>query len=203
MLKQLFYIFIGLSMSGSALAQTASADQNVYIDLQTGLTFSQNDFTRTWEAAPAFHLNVRVPFYTGQVEGGFRYTRFNGFAPSQTDSDFTSVFIYAGYTYPLKITSWLYLLPAIRFGNNLMIFDEAEVYTGGNGDFRFVTDRVESEFAYELALGGQFQLTEHLYIHTALSYNRTLTYYPLEVTLFSIGISYSFTQPDWIKDFIQ
>lgn len=203
MLKQLFCILLCLMISQAAVAQSTTAAEKVFIDINTGFTFIENSFTQTWEAQPAWHVNLRIPFYAGQVEGGVRYTRYKGYAPSTTDSDFTSYYFYVGYSYPIEIFSWYQIAPVVRVGNNLMFFDEAEVYIYKTGTERFVTDKRESEFAYELALRNQFQLTDRWFIHASLSYNRTLTYYPLPVTVFSVGISYAFPQPDWLKDFIQ
>ncbi len=203
MIRKLLTFIILLAWSTPVHAQTNSDIEKVYIDLNTGFSIIQNSFTDTWDPYPALRLNLRLPFYAGQLEGGVRYTRFEGYAPTPTDSDFHSFYLYVGYSYPFEINSWFRIAPVIRFGSNLMVFDEAEVYTNKKGTEQFITDKAESEFAYELALRNQFQITDGWYIHAVLSYTRTFTYYPLSVTLFSVGISYSFSQPDWLKDFIQ
>lgn len=182
---------------------SAQPGEQVFIDLDTGFSIIHNSFTDTWDPYPAAHVNFRVPFYSGQLEAGIRYTRFEGSAPTTTDSDFHSIFLNVGWNYPINITSRYQISPAVRFGNNLMLFDESEVFINNSGTERFITDQRESEFAYELALRSQFQLSKRWYINATLSYNRTLTFFPLPVTLFSVGISRSFQQPLWLKNFIK
>ncbi len=127
--------------------------------------------------------------------------RFNGMAPTDTDSDYNSFFLHLGWFYPFQITEQYQIMPGIRFGGNLMIFDESETFE--RGPFRYVTDANEAEFAYELTLRNQYQITERLYLHATVSYNRTLTYFPLPLTMISGGISFSFDQPQWLKNFVQ
>lgn len=204
MIKRLAVIFLLLCCGNKGVAQTTELqDERLFVDLNTGLSVINNSFTDTWEPSPAGHLNVRLPFYTGQLEAGLRYTRFNGNAPSKKDSDFHSIYIHLGWNYPINVSSWYQVSPTLRFGNHLMLFDESAVFTNNAGTERFVTDQSESEFAYELALQNQIQLSDHWYINATVSYNRTLTFFPLPVTLFSIGITRSFTQPTWLKKFIR
>lgn len=204
MRKQFFGFFLWMMTANIAAAQSNAPAKKVFIDLNTGFSIENNNtFTNTWDPLPAIHLNIRLPFYIGKFEGGARYIRYDGFAPSQTDSDFSSVYMYLGYGVSFKISSWYRIEPVIRFGNNLMIFDEAEHYVNNAGTEQFTTDRNESEFALELVLRNQFQITNHLYLNTELSYNHTFTFHPLPVTLFSVGISYSFWEPNWLKTFIQ
>ncbi len=202
-IKSIFCLLLLLIATAPAMAQSASDERKVFIDLNTGFSVTENSFTETWDAYPALRLNLRLPFYAGRIEGGLRYTRFEGHAPTSTDSDFRSIYIYLGYSYPFKITSRYSISPTLHFGNNLMIFDESEVFTNQSSTERYATDQTESELTYELALRNQFQIFDRWYLHAVLSYNRTFTYYPLSVTFFSIGISYSFPQPGWLKNIIK
>lgn len=201
MVKQLFCIFLVFGMTRAVFGQAQETPKKIFIGFNTSLTVNQNDFTNTWEASPAYHLNIQLPFYAGYLEGGVRYTRFKGYAPTNTDSDFSSYYLYIGYNYPLRIASWYYLVPTLRIGNNLMAFDESESYD--DGPYNFTTDQTESEFAYELALRNRFILSDHWSLNAAISYNHTFTYYPLEITQISFGIAYSFQQPAWLKDIFQ
>lgn len=204
MIKRLAVVLLLLCWGNRSMAQsTELEDERFFIDLNTGLSVINNSFTDTWDPSPAGHLNFRLPFYAGQLETGLRYTRFNGNAPSEEDSDFHSIYIHLGWNYPINVSSWYQISPTLRFGNHLMLFDESVVFTNNSGTERFITDQSESEFAYELALQNQIKLHDHWYINATISYNRTLTFFPLPVTLFSIGITRSFTQPTWFKTFIR
>jgi hypothetical protein len=194
------FLIILLCIHTVAVAQHSN---QVFVDLNSGLSIAQNSFTDTWDPYPAGHLNVRVPFYAGQLEAGVRYTRFKGDAPSDRDSDFHSIFIHAGYSYPIQITNRYRLAPTLRFGNNQMIFDSSNIFTNQAGTEEFVTDQTESEFAYEFALRNGIRLSKHWQLNATLSYNRTLTFFPLSVTRISVGITYAFNEPEWLKDFVK
>lgn len=203
MIKWFLFIFFLLVIGISSFAQPVQqSKEHVYIDFNSSFSIVENSFTQTWDPLPGLQLNVRAPFYAGQLEAGLRYTRFMGSAPSETDSDFHSVFAHIGWNYPVKITSRFEIDPSIRFGNHFMLFDESAVFTNNSGSERFVTDQSESEFAYEISLRNQFSLTENWHLSASISYNRTLTFFPLPVTLFSLGVSRSFEQPRWLKKFI-
>jgi hypothetical protein len=200
----LFILF--LFYSSNTFAQPSSIadnEESLFIDLGTGFSVAQNSFTNTWDPYPSLDFALRPALYNGYLEAGARFTRFEGMAPTATDSDFSSLFLYMGWSYPFAISSRLSIAPAIRFGNNLMIFDQAEVFTNESGSQRFVTDTSENEFAYELALRSQFQLAGRWYIHAELSYNRTITEFPLPAGLLSAGLSYEIPQPNWLKSILR
>ena len=188
----------------NVIAQSSkSGTKKMFIDVGSGLSIAGNSFTDTWDPSPSLQLNIRAPYHGSQLEAGVRYIRFQGYAPTPTDSDFHSVFFHVGWLYPIHLSEQFTVSPVVRFGGNLMAFDEPEVFTSPNGAHEFVTDPREFEFTYELALRNQLQITSQWYIHATLSYNRTLTEIPLPLTMISAGISYSIDQPKWIKTLLQ
>lgn len=203
--RALFFILLLLCSSNTFAQSSFLADQedSFLIDLKSGFSIAQNSFTNTWNPYPSLDLALRPAFYSGYIESGVRYTRFEGMAPTLTDSDFNSLFLYVGWSYPIAISSRFSVAPAIRFGNNLMIFDQAEVFTNESGSQRFVTDTTENEFAYELALRSQWQISGRWHIHAELSYNRTITEFPLPVGLLSAGLSYAIPQPNWLNKILR
>src|SRR5699024_10257196 len=204
MRKQLFCVFLWLMLTATAYAQSNSSNSAVYIDLNTGFLFSNNkEFGNTWRSFPALHANIQIPFYASRVEAGVRFTRYNGYTATEPDADFSSFYFYVGYGYPFKITSWYNLMPVFRLGRNLMLFDESAVYVNNDASEKFITDQSESEIAYELVLRNQLKITNRWFLNAELSYNHTFTYHPIPVTLFTIGVSYSFSQPHWLQDIIQ
>ena len=204
MINKIFCTVLLLFVANSMIAQSSnSGTKAMFIDIGSGLSVANNSFTNTWDPSPSLQLNIRAPFYNSQLEAGVQYIRFKGNAPTPTDSDFHSVFLHVGWLYPIHFSEQFTVSPVVRFGGNLMAFDEPEVFTSPNGAQEFVTDPREFEFAYELALRNQLQITDRWYIHATLSYNRTLTEIPLPVTMVSAGISYSIDQPKWLKTLLQ
>lgn len=204
MIKKNLFLFVLFWWGSLCTAHSQNVkNKPLYLDLSTGFSLVDNSFTNTWQPSQAGQLNLRLPFFSSQLEGGLRYTRFNGEAPSQEDSDFHSLFIHLGWNYPLRITSGYTIAPTVRIGNHFMLFDESVTFTNNSGSERFVTDRSESEFAYELALQNQIKLSKKWQLHAGISYNRTLTFFPFSVTYFTVGLTRSFPQPTWLKKFIQ
>lgn len=202
--KSLLFIlaFVLFGTPREAFGQTPGEGRApAYFSLNTGFNMAENAFTGTWHPRPAVHLNMQFPFYGSYIEFGSRYIRFRGDAPTTTDSDFHSLFFYLGWSHPVRIGNRYELSPIIRFGNNLMIFDEPEVFE--KGSFRFQTDPTEMEFAYEVGLLNRVKLNERWSIHAGISYNRTLTHFPLPLTMISAGISYAFPQPPWLNHFLR
>lgn len=204
MLKRVIFVLLVFWCSTIHNAQSQELPNDVlYVDLNSDFSIINNSFTNTWDPSPAGHLNIRVPYHATQLEAGIRYTRFSGNADSEEDSDFHSLFIHFGINYPIKLAPGYHIAPALRFGNHFMLFDEPVVFTNNSGTERFTTDQTESEFSYEFALQNQIKLNDRWSVNATVSYNRTLTFFPLSVTLFSVGISRSFAQPPWFKKFMQ
>ena len=201
-MRRLIFASLILLFPIASFAQSTGPDsRKLYIDANTGLQLADNAFTQTWSALPSLQINIRPPFYSGQIEAGLRYMRFLGDAPTRTNSNFHSFFFYLGWSYPVQVTSRFQIGPTLRFGNTLMIFDEPEIFE--SDPHRFVTDTAEIEFAYELALRNQYRLSDNWHVHATISYNRTLTEFPIPLSMLSAGVTYSFSSPSWIKKFLQ
>lgn len=200
-LLPLLAILYGSAVIPASAQPVPGAPQPMKLSVHSGTVLSSNEFTQTWSPRPGLHLNLRVPYHRIYLELGSRYMRFEGEAPTETDSDFHSILFYLGAAYPVAVTERFSISPAVRFGNNLMIFDEPEVFE--KGSFRFKTDPAEMEFSYELALRNEFMITDRWSVHAALSYNRTLTNFAIPLTMISAGVSYAFPEPRWLKNFLQ
>lgn len=84
-----------------------------------------------------------------------------------------------------------------------MHFKKAKVYTSPRAGWKYTFDNKESEFTYALSLGAEYHITDRWSVNTSLSYERTLTYYPLSVAFLSAGVRYSFSSPGWVKRALQ
>jgi hypothetical protein len=194
-------LFVQVSPVQNARAQSLDKKNAVFVDAGIGTFAVKNSFTREFTPSPAFRLGLRFPFLTGQLEGGVRFLGFNGHANTEVNSDFHSFFIYAGYYYPFRITDWYAIGPALRVGYNLIYYEQTKVYTSGS--FRYETDPVDGEFSYELALRNQFKVSGHWFLHASIFYNHTYTKIPLPLTMISLGFSYAFSEPGWLKTFLR
>lgn len=203
--KQIFLLplllgsfFFLIACTPRAFSQDTAFEQ-LTVKLSTPHTVSESRLTKHWDPAPGIQLNLQTPFYAGYLEGGVRYIRFNNADNRPSYSDFHSAFVYLGWGYLFELTSKLGVGPQLRFGNNLMLYDEPKVYTSSNTSFAYDFDDTESEFAYELLLHTQYEFSRSWKAHAELAFNRTMTYHPLRLTFITVGFSHSFDTPSWFK----
>lgn len=195
--KILFICYLIFLAEGGAQAQSNHL-KHIYLDLDAGLSVAENSFTRSWDQPFTFNLESRIDFYNGQLGGGIRYARFNASQQLGEAAGFQSFFAYLGWEYILNISEHWGLQPGLRFGNNFMLFDEAQTFTA---PWTYTLDDEESEFSYELFLRTNVNIPRTSWsIYATFSYNRTLTYHPLSTGLISIGVSRSFNTPSWVKE---
>ncbi|GAA5523211.1 hypothetical protein LQ318_15765 [Aliifodinibius salicampi] len=196
----LFVLWIGLGY----IVQAQSTYDSITLDGSSALPLLENNFTQNWNISPAAHLGMRVKYHLGSIQLGIRYNRYSSGNPVYEDGSFDSYFIYVGWEYPFSFSNRLSFAPGLRFGNNYMAFDNPATYpaTGVWGEYIF--DPHESEFAYELFGRLEYSFTKNPWsLHSTFSYNRTLTYHPMPVSMLSFGISRSFATPSWLKSFFK
>jgi hypothetical protein len=193
-------VLIGTSAK-SSIAQQADFDQ-LLIGVSASESISKNPLTKRWDPSTGIKFSVQTPFLSGRLEGGIRYMRFDNSNNYPTYSDFHSTYIHLGWGYLLKLSSAFKLGPVLRIGNHHLYYDEAMTYQRPNG-FEYRFDDNESEFAYEISLISEYNITKNWRLQADLAYNRTLTYHPLQQTLVSIGLAYSFDTSSWLKDFLK
>lgn len=204
--KRYFLLTLFLGLTLLVQAQNKMYD-DIHVDLSGATSVLQNSFSNSWEASPGVKIAVRANYHLGQLEAGGRFTRFSSDNINYKEAAFTSYFIYIGWQYNIKIAKNLTLSPGLRFGDNLMFFNDNPTYTPdedhkGGGVYEF--NSTESEFGYELFGRLEYTLEKSPWsFQTSFSYNRTLTYHPLPVGYISFGISRSFSSPNWLKNFLQ
>ena len=204
MLKNVcIFVILLLCLGNTAYGQKGAYDR-LSVDISGATSTFENSFTNNWEASPSLHLGLRAPYHLGNLEAGVRYTNYNSGNPDYQDASFTSFFVYVGWEYALDLSDRLSIAPGLRFGNSFLTFQNPATYPAEGPFGEYVFDPHESEFAYEFFTRLQYQLGNSPWsLHSSFSYNRTLTFHPMPVGLFSVGISRSFATPPWFKDFLR
>ncbi|MDZ7691740.1 MAG: hypothetical protein U5K69_11555 [Balneolaceae bacterium] len=201
MLRKIILVFNILLLCGSGVLAQTNHLQHTYLDVNAGMSVLKNSFTRTWDQPVVLNLESRIDFYSGQLGGGIRYSRFNSSEELEEGAGFQSFFAYLGWEYTIPIGNNLQLHPGLRFGNNFMLFDKGKTYSE---PWPYSLDPQESEFSYELFVRTSYTIPKTSWaLHAVFSYNRTLTYHPLSTALISFGISRSFKSPSWLKTLIK
>lgn len=203
MKRSLLFILV-LWIGYGVTAHAQNTYDRITIDGSSALPVIDNNFTQNWKISPTAHFGLRVNYHMGSIQSGIRYSRYSADNPVYEDGSFDSYFIYVGWEYPFSLSERLSFAPGLRFGNNYMAFDNPATYpaTGVWGEYVF--DPHESEFAYELFGRLEYSFRKSRWsLHSNFSYNRTLTYHPMPVSMFSFGISRTFATPSWLKSFFK
>ena len=194
----LFIPFLAMLPARKSMAQQSAFDR-ISVSIQAAQPLSQNDFTGIWSGRENAHLNITTPYHAGELQAGVRYTRFVHDPELSQYASFHSAFIYAGWGIGIPFSSRLSFGPAFRFGTHMMRFDRNKVYTAASGSWAYKFDRGENEFAYELLGQARYRFSDRWSIVGEVTYNRTLTYHPIGITLASLGISLDINSPEWFK----
>lgn len=195
--------FFGLCLLFNVSVPDAYSQNNAFQELSVGISLGQslggNELSDKWDSKPSFHFSVQTPFYAGTLGGGFRHSRLSSTPDFPTYSDFQSTFIYLEWGYSFEFFEKFSAGPTLRFGNTLFQYDEAKLYPSPGGGWTYNFDTGESEFSYEILFRGEYKIVRHWKAHAELSYNRTLTYHPIQFSFVTVGFSYSFDTPTWFQ----
>lgn len=210
MLKTFSAFLTILTITASLSYGQKESYSQISLDADGATSILQNTFSEHWNASPSLHLGTRINYHLGDLEAGVRFTNYSASNPSYEGKNpakevtFTSYFVYIGWEYPFILSDRLSLAPGLRFGNNFLSFENPKTYPPAGSFGEYVFDPNESEFTYELLTRLEYSFAHspwHLY--SSFSYSRTLTYHPMTVGLFSIGVSRSFSTPSWLKNLLQ
>lgn len=195
----LFFVCLLFIISAPDAYSQNNAFQKLSAGVYLGQSLGGNELSHRWQAKPGIQLSFQTPFYAGTLGGGIRHSRFSSTPDFPTYSDFHSTFIYLGWGYTFDLFKRLSAGPALRFGNTLFQYDEAKLYPSPGGEWAYNFDTSESEFSYELLLRSEYKFVRQWKVHAEISYNRTLTYHPIQLSFVTVGFSYSFDTPAWFQ----
>jgi hypothetical protein len=146
----------------------------------------------SWLPSAGIGFEISLPYYTGNLETGIRYVRFDEY--EFENSGFHSYYVFAGWNYSYSASEEVTIMPGIRIGNNFMLHDQDKVY---GGEYRF--SREESEISYEVLFRIQFEMSSYSAFYISGAYNRTMFNIPFSAWYGSVGLSAKLTTPSWLR----
>ncbi len=174
--------------------------QDVYDELQLTVTghrlMSGTTIYDSWNALPGIGFEVNLPYYTGNLELGIRYVRFDEY--EFENSGFHSHYLFAGWNYKYRTSEHVSVIPGIRIGNTFNLHDKDKIY---DNEYRF--SREESEISYEVQLRIQFEMSRHTAFYISGAYNRTIFNIPFSAWYGSAGLSAKLETPAWLRRFLK
>lgn len=194
MMKNIYSLLLFIFFSPLCLSA-----QNPFTHLDISLSgnyiFQGNEITKSWDPTPGLMLDIRTPYFMGELETGVRYVRFSEL--DFENSGFHSTYVFAGWSLPLQLSERLSLSPGVKIGITYLYQDNAKFYDG----YRFDND--ESEFSWELQLRSLYKINTNWSIHLTTVYNRTVLHLPMNQWYLSAGLMRRFESPNWIKTFLE
>jgi len=183
-----------LSVQTSPLPAHAS-DTAPSDSLEIGVSYIENvngnGFHDFWKHGRGVELFAAMPCYCGSVQGGVRILSF-----SQKVSGiqgFQSHYFYLGLGKKWALAPWLGLHTGIDIGSEQMLFDD-RVEGGTN---------LESEFAVNAGARLICSMRNNWMLNVSANYEVILTHKPIRLVVAGVGISYSFSTPRWVKEFLK
>lgn len=192
-----FVILLLMAWQNVSLAQ--GPFESLDIAIGSDLIISGNNILDHWSPSKRFTAEFRTPYYSGELEAGGRYFRFD--EESFKDSGFRSVYLFLGWHQPISMNSRFSLIPGFRIGTNFLTQDNEWKYFGGGAEDPFIFHRYETIFAYELMVRARWSATQNSSISSTVLYSRSPLQNPISLTYFSVGISRTFTMPGWLQTF--
>jgi len=168
---------------------TESPFEKIKIGLQYTNNLNRNVFHDTWHPSGGIKGFFETPFYFGKTQIGLRLMYFN-----TNDFDipeFPSWFVYVGWGMEFKALRLLRFYSGLNIGSFQMNFEDINPGL-----------RSESELGIEFMVRLSFQILKNANLNIEGSYLRIFTNIKIDLLYVSAGIDYSFSSPDWLKDFL-
>lgn len=175
---------------------TAQNSNSAFETLSLGVNYqsniNRNDFHRYWLSDGGIEGYFSTPFYFGDTQFGITYMSFS--AKSDAQPDFNSLLFYLqwGYKFDLPLNSSLALNASI--GLFQMNFDDSDLYV----DPGLLSER---ELTISLNATMSYSFLKDWYLNLHLNYLDVFTYKKIQLINLGLGISKTFSSPQWLKDF--
>jgi len=165
--------------------------EKIKIGIQYTNNFNRNIFHNTWHPSGGIKGFFETPFYFGRTQFGLRIMNFK--TKDLNIPEFSSWFVYAGWGVEFKTLRLLKLYTGLNIGSFQMDFEDEDIEEG------LVS---ESELGIEFMVRLSFQILKNANLNIEGSYLRIFTNIKIDLLYVSAGIDYSFSSPDWLKDFL-
>lgn len=164
------------------------------------LSFKINCLTNTnrnllhqyWQPFIGGEVEVKMPFYAGNISVGLQLFQFKGI--SEIYPDYLVSYFYMGWGGEYHINSTLSGIIGIRLGSYQMNFDDTDINP---------TQKVESELASGIDGGINLKINSKWRSHIGIGYITIFTYKKIELLNISLGISYTIDTPSYLKEFLK
>ncbi len=153
---------------------------------------NRNLYHRYWKPPHSFDIAFRSDFYTGNLEFGMCYADHEGIDSDMVE--YASYFVYTGWIQKLSLSKRFSLFVGPRVGSYIMGLDD---------DHTTVEGRTETELGLEFIIGSEISISDKFGLEHSLRHRIIYTRNKIRLTFISIGLTYKFDTPGWLRKFLQ
>ena len=149
-------------------------------------------FTDDWDPSPGGRVELVTPVYAGIARAGVHVFHHDAVDPAVPA--FGSVYAYLGWAYEWKLPLSLMGSAGVEIGVAHMLFDDESTDSAR---------REETELGFGITPQLAYALTPCWSVLVTGEYRQILTSRPIEYVLYGVGLSRTFSTPDWLKEFLE
>ena len=174
----------------SNISQAAHPFNFIEISIQLTQNINHNTFYRFYESQNGLKTSITTPFYWGDIQASIHLLPY--FGKEQNYMDFI------GIHQNLKWGRKLYFSDRIRWFNGMGIGWYIFYLTD-----KVVAGQIESELSTGFLSQLQYSIKKHINLNIEINIDRIFTYKTIDLVHISMGISYLFKTPDWMRLFLE
>jgi hypothetical protein len=188
----LYFLFLFFPFILAAQTNTP-AFENFSLGINYQSNINRNDFHNYWLSDGGVEANFSTPFYFGETQLGIIYVPFS--AKSDEQPDYTTLLIYLQWGYKIDLPLNFSVTPSLFTGIYQMNFDDFDLEIDpGLLSERELAAGINALLSYSFLNDWNFTLQ--------LSYLNVFTYKRIQLFNLGLGISKTFSSPQWLKDFL-
>jgi len=148
---------------------------------------------RLYRPSTGFALELSTPFDLGQLSVALERSTFRGVEP-EPHPDFRGTLALVAWRMPLPTVGPLTLAGGVHAGIMQFSFEDPAIDPGL---------RKERELVLGVNALGSARLTQNLSAFMAAEYSHVWLHVPVHVMPISVGIGYTISSPEWLRDFLR
>ena len=174
----------------SNISQAAHPFNFIEISIQLTQNINHNTFYRFYESQNGLKTSITTPFYWGDIQASIHLLPYFGKEQNYVD--------FIGIHQNLKWGKKLYFSNRIRWFNGMGIGWYIFYLTD-----KVVAGQIESELSTGFLSQVQYSINKNINLNIEINIDRIFTYKTIDLVHISMGISYLFKTPDWMRLFLE
>jgi hypothetical protein len=194
--KGIYFLTILLLALFNCPSLFAQTDKDNFKRMGLGINITrninENQFHHYWKKATGLEVNSEIDFYKGRIQLGLNASEFS--SRESGTPGFTALFTYLGWGARVNLPRNINWFNSVQAGVFYMKFDDEEPIENW---------RSENEIGIGLYSRLQYNIDKKWRINVFARYLKIYTHKRIYHSYIGSGMSYRFTTPGWLKDFLR